>query len=396
MILHGRRVGELSLDNILRLIADRTPESVSLDYKQSFPLGNDEARRDFLIDVSAMANTAGGVLIYGITEDRDSAGNTTGLPAAVADATAPDLSTDRACSALLACIDTGLSPKLLGCEAQAIDLGGKVVFALGVPRSLESPHAVWFKKLGRFYRRRGTDNYQVEVPELRDMFLEREDWRTQAEDYHRNRVDEVKAGKVLAAFPANTFAAIHILPLGRLRDSVDVYGVARRTFALDRYVPHPSHFADSGNQIRGSLAGPMIVSLGNQSQSFVTLLRNGGIEYVTNQFFRVPANNGVGQGLYVGHIANTLPNLCDAYVENAQLDFGLTPPYSLHLTILGAQGLKAVIDTNEGGFNFPTALPEAICSDRIVIPAVIVETSGEARTAAMTIVQVVRQAAGDL
>lgn len=59
-------------NDLLQLIADGVEESVSLDYKAADALQNtDGKKKEIAKDVSAMANSAGGVIIYGISEFND-------------------------------------------------------------------------------------------------------------------------------------------------------------------------------------------------------------------------------------------------------------------------------------------------------------------------------------
>ena len=52
-----------------RLIADGVEENISLDYKAADSLQNtDGKKKEIAKDISAMANSAGGVIIYGIKE----------------------------------------------------------------------------------------------------------------------------------------------------------------------------------------------------------------------------------------------------------------------------------------------------------------------------------------
>lgn len=61
-----------SESDIQRLIADGTEETLTLEYKAADSLQKDDTRRaEITKDVSAMANSAGGVIIYGVREFRD-------------------------------------------------------------------------------------------------------------------------------------------------------------------------------------------------------------------------------------------------------------------------------------------------------------------------------------
>lgn len=63
-----------TLHEINQLIADGVEENISLDYKAADALQNtDGKKKEIAKDVSAMANSAGGVIIYGVSEFQDEA-----------------------------------------------------------------------------------------------------------------------------------------------------------------------------------------------------------------------------------------------------------------------------------------------------------------------------------
>jgi predicted HTH transcriptional regulator len=68
------QINEADFDDLLRA---GVSERKTLDYKQQLPEMNDAGKRELLADVSSFANTAGGDLIFGITEN---AGVPTGVP----------------------------------------------------------------------------------------------------------------------------------------------------------------------------------------------------------------------------------------------------------------------------------------------------------------------------
>src|SRR5712692_11431287 len=63
--------------DLIDLINASVAERKTLDYKQQLPDTNDAGKRELLADVSSFANTAGGDLVFGMTE---SAGVPTGVP----------------------------------------------------------------------------------------------------------------------------------------------------------------------------------------------------------------------------------------------------------------------------------------------------------------------------
>ena len=82
MILDGKPFDELTAGDIHALIPE-VAENRRLNYKRALPENNEKGVRRFLNDVCALANSAGGYLIYGIDEERDEDNNKTGVPSEV-------------------------------------------------------------------------------------------------------------------------------------------------------------------------------------------------------------------------------------------------------------------------------------------------------------------------
>src|SRR6266700_6181228 len=58
-------------DYLLELVNAKTKESIELDFKESASLQNTEKKKEEISkDVSAFANSAGGTLLYGVKEDK--------------------------------------------------------------------------------------------------------------------------------------------------------------------------------------------------------------------------------------------------------------------------------------------------------------------------------------
>ena len=58
-----------NLDQLQQLIRDNVEESLSLEYKSAGSFAKSDGKRAEVVkDVSAFANSSGGVLIYGIAE----------------------------------------------------------------------------------------------------------------------------------------------------------------------------------------------------------------------------------------------------------------------------------------------------------------------------------------
>src|SRR4051812_3861855 len=129
-------------DDLLRLIADRVQESISLDYKRSKALSKD-TKAEISKDVSALANSAGGMIVYGMMEDKH-------YPIGLDAGTDPnDLSKEW----LDQVISSNIQRRIDGVRIKQIELAkhnpGRVAYVVDVPQSSRAPHQAADKK---FYK----------------------------------------------------------------------------------------------------------------------------------------------------------------------------------------------------------------------------------------------------
>ena len=75
-----KQFGAIEHTDIDALIESKRSERRTLEYKAELPLGTDDAKREFLSDIASFANSAGGDILYGVTDERDGNGQPTGIP----------------------------------------------------------------------------------------------------------------------------------------------------------------------------------------------------------------------------------------------------------------------------------------------------------------------------
>ncbi len=100
------------------LISNEVRESRTLDYKEKLPGGKNEDKKEFLADVSAMANAAGGDIVYGIAEKREE-GRPTGIAETISVLGGVNL--DAESLRLESIIRDGLDPRINGIQFWAVD-----------------------------------------------------------------------------------------------------------------------------------------------------------------------------------------------------------------------------------------------------------------------------------
>lgn len=72
----------ITYDDLEALVIGKASENRTLEFKSCLPSGSDEHVKEFLADVTSLANSSGGDLVFGIEENRGFAENICGIPAA--------------------------------------------------------------------------------------------------------------------------------------------------------------------------------------------------------------------------------------------------------------------------------------------------------------------------
>jgi hypothetical protein len=149
-------------DHLLALQRQQTPERLDLEYKRAESLENTDAKKNEISkDVSAMANSAGGTLIYGVTEDKNA------RTMHVSGGIDPKV---VAIEWLEQVINSRIQRRIDGVRINSIPLTtvdpGNVAYIVFVPQSTRAPHMAADH---RFYKRLGTTTALMEEYEIRDV-----------------------------------------------------------------------------------------------------------------------------------------------------------------------------------------------------------------------------------
>jgi hypothetical protein len=147
---------EADIDELLK---EQRPEDLTLEYKRTEAL--DKAKKDEIAkDVSAMANSAGGVLIYGIDENKPNG------PIRFDGGVDPQKITIEWLEQV---IDSNIKRRIEGLRIYKIPMPlkgtGNVIYVVSVPQSNRTPHMAAY----RYYKRLGTTTALMEEYEVRDV-----------------------------------------------------------------------------------------------------------------------------------------------------------------------------------------------------------------------------------
>lgn len=213
--MFGKSLTDITLTDLESLVVNKVPETTRLDYKECLPADDKDGKRDLLQDITALANTVGGYLVYGIREEVVD-GKNTGIPEQLVGILG--LNENEVGLWIENLVRTCTEPRLVGVQFHTVTLNDSTsILILGVPRSWSAPHAVSIQKHWRFYARNSRGNYQMDVNQLRDAFSLGSGIQDKLISIRDSRIDYLTRKYQTARQEPIPLVAIHVLPFDSLR-----------------------------------------------------------------------------------------------------------------------------------------------------------------------------------
>ncbi|HLM99178.1 MAG TPA: ATP-binding protein [Bryobacteraceae bacterium] len=344
-------IDQITEADLSDLVSASVAERKTLDYKQQLPDTNDAGKRELLADVSSFANTAGGDLVFGMTE---SAGVPTAIPGVQIG------NTDQEILRFDNIIRDGLSPRIRHTTRAVPLTNGGYVLIIRSERSWYGPHRVIFKGDSRFYGRTTNGKYELDVTDLRNAFLFASAVTEKISAFRAERVIALENGQPLAPLAEGPKLVIHCMALESFgaRPQYDV-------LALDGIQPmYATRLSGWGARI--NFEGRIFIASGEPSSAYTQIYRNGVIEAVRVGVLNSPQSPGVIPSLaYEEAVVGYLPQ-CFQIMRQ----LGCSPPVLVGITLIGVRGLKLAVDVmvelSMGG-------AKAIDRDVLMLPEIVVE-----------------------
>jgi len=371
-----RPLAEWTTDDVRALLTEQVREDSRLDYKEDFPrnrLERDPAksslealdRKDLVADVTAFANAAGGLLIYGVSEERDSAGVSTGLPESAAGLLCVS-PIDKVEMRLTSLVRDNTDPPLHGVLVRGFDGFSKgPIFVVEVARSWAAPHAV--KDNGRFYRRHGTMNAPMDASSLRRAFLQSHDLLNEIRRFHLDRLAVIGRDEQPMPLMEGGRIVVHVVPFASLDGQVSV-----DLQQLDRSRVRP---LTSGELDGYGLEGYFRYAYRDDAQgrqkavSYALVFGTGAIEAVDTF---VLAGSGSGKpGIRTRGIEQAIRSALESYL-GLYARVGVVPPFALTITLAGVRGYTLVTSDLD-----VTAPVRPVAKDTLHLPDLILTDPAE-------------------
>lgn len=197
------------------LVIRRKAEGRTLDFKRDLYEKTDAGTRDFLADVTAFANTDGGDIVIGVSDDGDGqAAEVVGIAAEGIDERVLGFEHQ-----LKDCVD----PRLSTVRFRQVDLGtGRCAIVIRVGASDSAPHRVTYRGSSRFHARHSRGNYDLSTGELRRAFAASDEMPRKIRDLHRQAVSATGGIDMPCRLADGPRAVLTVAPKSVLRESRDL------------------------------------------------------------------------------------------------------------------------------------------------------------------------------
>lgn len=203
----NKKIEELKESDLQSLIDNKVLESKTIDYKKELPNNTDSAKKEFLADITSFANSSGGDLIYGISQD-----NKTGHPISPDGIKTDNIDNEK--TRLDNIIRDGVEPRILNVAIQPIRLSNSnYVIVIRIPKSWIAPHRVILGSHARFYARNSSGKYEMDVDELRIAFNLSETLTERIRNFRVNRIAKIGADETPVPLLQYPKIVLHLIPI---------------------------------------------------------------------------------------------------------------------------------------------------------------------------------------
>ena len=183
------------------LVAERAEEGPHLDLKRDLPGRDNQSRHELLADVSAFANSTGGDVVFGVDEDGEARASTV-VP--------QPGNSDEEARRVQDILMNGVEPRIPGLQVVAVPIGGGFVLIIRGPQSWAGPHRV--KTNQHFFIREEKRKRQLDMPEIRGLFVRSEQQAQKVRDFRTERLGRLIAGDPPHKLVPGSMLVVHLVP----------------------------------------------------------------------------------------------------------------------------------------------------------------------------------------
>lgn len=355
-------IDQITISDIQRLIENEVPAGKTLDYKPNLPNSNKEEIINFLVDICALANSIGGDLIYGITENQDREKQSVDI---LKNSGIEESNLEEFIKIYQNKIQDSIEPKILGIQFHKVQINTKYILIIRVPQSWTAPHRVIYNKMSNFYGRSNSGNYTLDIQEIRSAFLASETIINRIDKFRETRLEKIRTGNTPVELKSQDVLTLHLIPLSSFTNFqyLDLENIANHN------PPTPIDFreGDWRYNFDGFLSFDRFSYL--LMNSYVQLFRNGIIESVKH--LGIERQEGINK-LYFSYDESQIIRSLKQYLKFLR-DQGFTPPIFVFLSLTNIKESVIMPDSTSRYRELFYTIPET----DLITPGVIVREFGE-------------------
>ncbi len=260
------------VEDVDALISDEVAEARVIEYKSELPGGADGDKKEFLADVSSLANSDGGHVLFGIVAEQ-------GIPRSICGV--GNVGMDAEILRLESMLRDGVRPRIEGITPTPLRTKDDLaLLSLHVPRSWTLPHMVTFKRWSRFYRRTSGGKHEMDVDELRNAFLGAAEFPERMRRFRDERVAGIWQHELPVYLSGDHSLIVHIIPYSSMTPGHEV-----DTGGLEASLLPP--MGSSGFNSRYNFDGFLTYAQDDERNiySYVQAFRSGSIEAASSGLF---------------------------------------------------------------------------------------------------------------
>jgi hypothetical protein len=327
-----KRLEDIVENDLLGLVG--VAESRQLEFKENIVGTADDEIKEFLKDVSAMANGMGGDIVYGIAEAVDQNGNTTANAVTGIAGQNADEVTRRFDNLIRDCV----KPRLVGYGIQHVLLtNGDSCFVVRVQKSWNPPHVVDRRGHWRFYYRDSAGTHPMDITELRHAMTFSDMLARNLEEFRLTRLSKIAASSVLGH---GAKIILHLQPLSSAQAASPI-DIGRLRFDSRKLMLMPNMRTEPETRI--NFEGLLAYNARAANVGYLQVFRNGSIEIVDTT---IPSQTGLPMRTLERHLMNTTTR-CLGLMN----DLGIASPVILHITLLGVNTYRIEIEEDPVRFD---------------------------------------------
>jgi len=314
-----KQLEDLTVADFLTLVSNRVQESRSLEFKRDAVGRSDDQKREFLGDISALANTIGGDLVFGVEEDQ-------GVAVAAEGVLLDD--PDAEILRLENILRGGIEPRIPSLRCHwVLGSSGRGYIVIRVQKSWAAPHRVIANY--KFFGRSDRSKYPLDVAELRAAFLLAESTTERMRSFVTTRASLLEAGDAPVPLRGGPRLLFHLIP-------------------LSSFISPPTLRVDDRTALLRPIGGPAGVNFFHTLEGFLTYSGSVAIGADGCYGYALTFRNGIIES------ASSLGVTAEGQIHGESIEsdiwpmtrrgleclglLGVQPPFFIAVTLTGVRG----------------------------------------------------------